>query len=136
MSSSVRSSAANARDAVVTDGTPSTTIPSASNRPRRKPAYTSPSLVSRIADGIRGAQPCPVWSTPGRSLLKPAACHQRASRTEVSSTSLVPVGGRHGRLEGEQVLGQHPEPLDHVEVGLGDPEPQIPPACRLPAPMK
>jgi hypothetical protein len=85
LSSSVRSSAAKVRDAVVIDGTPSTTMPSASNRPRSRPAYTSSSLVSRIAAGSCGDQPWPAWST--RTLLKPATCHQRASRTEVSTTS-------------------------------------------------
>ncbi len=35
----------------------------------------------------RGTQPLPAWPTPGSSLANPAACHQRASRTDWSVTS-------------------------------------------------
>ena len=79
---SVRMSAAKNSEAVDKLGTPSRTVPSASNRPRRNAAYTAGLLVSRIADGTLGVQPLPLWSAPGRPFANPAACHQRASRTD------------------------------------------------------
>ena len=101
----------------------------APRRPRRRWSPGSPTGSAATSPCRCGRRPAAPWRTRRPATSGPAG-------PTAAVTSWWPCCGRHRRLEIEQLLGQHPQPLDDIEIGVGDAEPQMPLACRLPSPMK
>ena len=99
------------------------------------PQYITGSLASRIAEGILGIQPFPLWPSYGSSLANPAACHHRAIRTDPRRTSRYPSQAVTMGVIPNTSLLRTPRRSATSKSSLAT-QSRIPLACRLPSPMK